>query len=178
MARTLLISSALLMLAACGGGSDSGGAVTGLSGPQQVTIVDANNTNTSPVRLPAGVRGVEGSDYNTDPTRMWVRDDSMETLDTINMILDFLGQTHYADQTNAGPYRALVAQQDRDGGERGQSGTEYMEFVVNSTRAKPGSRRKVSASRTNRCSTSCLFSASLPLSASLSAALARSCSVT
>lgn len=127
------------LAASCGGGGGTGGAVTGLSGPQQVTIVDTGS-NVSALKLPTGVRGVEGSAYNTDPTRMWVRDESMKTLDTVNMILNSLSQTNYADQTNQGAYRCLVSEDQRGdgGGERGQTGTTYEEWVVNSTRANNG----------------------------------------
>lgn len=133
---SLLLTTTALTLAACGGGGSSG-SVSGLSGPQQVAIVDSDNTGTTTLKLPKGVRAIAGSDYETDPTRMWVRDDSMETLDTVNMILNSLSQTKYADQTNAGAYRALVENKERGsgGGERGNEGTEYEEWVVESTRA-------------------------------------------
>lgn len=139
MARTPVVTSValstLIALTACGGGGSSG-PVSGLEGPQQVTIVESSTNNLSPVLLPSGVRGAEGSAFNTDPTRMWVRDDSMRTLDTVNMILGSLSQTHYADRTNLGAYRCLVAEEERGdgGGERGEAGTEYEEWVVLSTR--------------------------------------------
>ncbi|MCA8953229.1 MAG: hypothetical protein KDE27_27200 [Planctomycetes bacterium] len=138
MARKLLVSSAILVpIAACGGGGSSGGTISGLSGPQQVTIIDSSDGSNSTVKLPGRVRGVVGSDYNTDPVHMWVRDDSMETLDTVNMILNSLSQTHYADRTNLGAYRCLVANEERGsgGGERGQAGSDYEEWYVESTRA-------------------------------------------
>jgi len=124
----------LAALTACGGSSS--GSVTGLTGPQQVTIVDSGQ-NVGSLRLPSNLRAVAGSDYETDPTRMWVRDDSMDTLETVNMILDMLSQTNYADQTNQGVYRCLVEEDERNegGGERGQTGPVYEEWVVESTRA-------------------------------------------
>ncbi|MCR9245167.1 MAG: hypothetical protein NXI31_09055 [bacterium] len=136
MAPKLLVSSiVLLALAACGSGGSSG-SIQGLSGPQQVTIVESSG-GSSTVRLPRGVRGVAGSAYQTDPTRMWVRDDSMETLDTVNMILNSLSQTNYPDRTNLGAYRCLVTEESRGsgGGERGQTGNNYEEWIVESTRA-------------------------------------------
>ena len=96
------------LLAACGGGGgDSTGSVQGLQAPEQVAIVESS-TGSSSLRLPAGLRGITGSDYETDRTRFWVRDDSMQALDTVNMILSSLQQTNYWEQTNAGAYRALV----------------------------------------------------------------------
>ncbi|MCA8976245.1 MAG: hypothetical protein KDC98_16110 [Planctomycetes bacterium] len=126
----------VLAFAACGSGGSSD-PVQGLSGPQQVTIVESSTGSNSAARLPRGVRAVAGSPYVTDQTRMWVRDDSMETLDTVNMILGSLSQTHYTDQTNLGPYRCLVADESRGGGggERGQSGPSYEKWNVESTRA-------------------------------------------
>lgn len=129
---------ALATLAACGGGggTTSTGDVTGLSGPEQVSIIESSDGSSLALHLPRGTRAVTGSDYETDPTRMWVRDDSMKSLDTINMILSSLSQTHYADQTNAGAYRTLVENTQRGGGggERGDTGPQYEEWVVDSTR--------------------------------------------
>lgn len=147
MSKNALSTTVLLAtLAACGGGGGGTGNVTGLEGPQQVTIVESSDGSNNTVRLPRGVRAITGSDYETDQTRLWVRDDSMKTLDTINMILSSLAQTHYADQTNAGPYRALVESDERGGGggERGQTGPEYEEWVINSTRADNSSPQIVS----------------------------------
>ncbi len=136
--HALAATLTLAMLAACGGGgSTSTGDITGLQGPEQVTIVESSGGSSLAVRLPRGVRGVAGSDYETDTTRFWVRDNSMEALDTINMILSFLHQTHYWEQTNTGPYRALIEDTTRGGGggERGQSGPAYEEWVIDSSRA-------------------------------------------
>lgn len=125
----------VLASAACSGGGDSG-PISGLHGPEQVSIVESSGGSSSAVRLPHGVRGVAGSDYQTDPTRFWVRDDAMKTLDTVNMILDSLSQTHYADQTNAGSYRCLVENTENNGGgETGNNSTTYEEWIVDSTRA-------------------------------------------
>jgi hypothetical protein len=128
----------LAMLAACGGGSETAapGTVAGLQGPEQVSIVESSTGSAATLRLPRGVRGLAGSDYETDRTRFWVRDTSMTALDTVNMILSFLHQTRYWEQTNAGPYMALVENTTRGegGGERGQTGPEYEEWVIDSTR--------------------------------------------
>jgi len=143
----ILVSLALgVALTACGGGGGSTGSISGLQGPEQVTIIESSGGSPSTVRLPRGVRGVDGSDFQTDPTNMWVRDDSMKSLDTVNMILSSLSQTHYWEQTNAGPYLCLVEDTSRGGGggERGQSGPVYEEWLVNSTRANNSAPQHVS----------------------------------
>ena len=138
MSNRLLVPSLLLAFAACGGGGGSSGDIEGLQGPSQVSLIDTNDGSSSSLRLPAGVRGVAGSDYSTDETHFWVRDDSMAAMDTVNMILSYLEQTQYWQQTNAGPYRALVENEDRGGGDRGNSGPSYEEWVVDSTRESNG----------------------------------------
>jgi len=132
-----LPTSLLLLFAACGGGDSGTGSVSGLQGPQQVTIVDSNSG--SSLRLPDGVGAVVGSDYQTDATTFWIRDDSMQALDTVNMILNSLDQTRYWLETNQGEYRCLVENTDRGGGERGNNGPAYEEWIVDSTRADSSS---------------------------------------
>jgi len=135
----------LAVLASCGSGSDDGGAVSGLQAPQQVAIVEAAGNNTAPVILSNSLRALTGSDYETDQTRYWIQDNSMQALDTVNMILSSLQETRYWEQTNAGAYIALVSEDDRGGGgERGNNGTTYEEWVVNSTRANNSSPQVVS----------------------------------
>jgi hypothetical protein len=133
--RPLVLSFAVAAaLTSCGGGDSATGTVEGLQGPQQVSIIDSNST-VSAVRLPRGVSAVTGSDYETDQTRFWVRDDSMKVLDTVNMILSSLDQTRYWEQTNEGAYRALVEEEETGGGERGNQGPVYKVWTVDSTRA-------------------------------------------
>jgi hypothetical protein len=132
-----LITPTLLVvaLASCGGGSSTG-SVQGLQAPEQVTIVDAAGSTPSTLLLSSQLLPLAGSDYETDPTRFWIEDNSMQALDTVNMILNSLQQTRYWEQTNLGAYRALIADENRGGGEgRGNNGTEYEEWIVNSTRA-------------------------------------------
>jgi hypothetical protein len=133
------ISSSLLVvtLASCSGSdTTSSESVQGLQAPQQVSIVDASGSSASPAILGPSVLAVTGSDYETDETRYWIKDSSMQALDTVNMILSSLQQTRYWEQTNEGAYRALIADEDRGGGgERGNNSTAYEEWTVNSTRA-------------------------------------------
>ncbi len=70
---------------ACGGGGGgSTGSVSALTTPGQVTIVDADGSGTSSLRLPSGTAAAGLTAYETDPTRIYVRDDSMSALETIN----------------------------------------------------------------------------------------------
>ncbi len=147
MQSRAFVSSLLLAFAACGGGgSGATGNVQGLQAPEQVSIVESSSGSSFAARLDRRLRGVAGSDYESDATRFWVRDDSMKALDTVNMILSSLKQTNYWLQTNAGPYRALVESDDRGGGggERGNSGPEYEEWIVDSTRASDSAPQIVS----------------------------------
>lgn len=88
----------LPLLAACGGGdaTDTGGSIQSLQGPQQVSVIEASGGSNNTVRLPRHLRSVAGSDYQTDATRFWIRDNSLSALDTVNMILRSLTE-------NAGP---------------------------------------------------------------------------
>jgi len=144
MSRSTLLSSGLLLtFTACGGGGDAAGEIAGLQGPQQVSIIESSAAAAAAVALAPGTRAAVGSSYQTDPTHMWVDDDSMRALDTVNMILDSLSQTKYAEQTNAGVDRCLVEAEDDHGGERGNSGPEYEEWTVLSTRASNDSPQLV-----------------------------------
>ena len=73
-------------LASCSGGSTTG-TVQGLQAPEQVTIVDAAGDSGAAVVLASNLLALTGSDYETDRTRYWIEDNSMEALDTVNMIL-------------------------------------------------------------------------------------------
>ena len=126
----------LLGLAACGG-SSSDGTVSGLNVPQQVTLVEAQG-NTGSLKLPSYLKA---ADYDSDPVRFWVHDESMEPLDTVNMILCMLAQTGYDDPDvlNAGPYLCLVGCDDRGGapvsGGREGAALNLEEWIVDSSRA-------------------------------------------
>lgn len=135
MSKPVVLTFVSLLFAACGGGGSSSAAVQGLQAPQQVSIVEASGGSASTVRLAPDLLPVEGSDYVTDPTRFWIEDSSMQPLNTVNMILDSLQQTRYWEQTNEGPYTALVSEDESGGGERGNNATSYAKWTVDSTRA-------------------------------------------
>ncbi|MFY9343925.1 MAG: hypothetical protein WAT39_15650 [Planctomycetota bacterium] len=144
MQKLVLASFLFLPFVACGGGSDGGGGgpVSALRAPDQVAIVNSNSV-AAQARLSPRLRGVAGSDYETDRTQFWVRDDSMQALDTVNMILRALAETRYWEQTNNGPYRALVEMDENGGGERGNTGPQYEEWIVDSTRTNNSSPQVV-----------------------------------
>ncbi len=146
MSKIITSSILLIALTSCGGGSGgSSETVLGLQAPQQVSIVEAAGNSPASLILSNNALAVTGSDYETDPTRFWIEDNSMQALDTVNMILSSLQQTRYWEQTNEGAYIALVADEDRGGGgERGNNGTVYEEWIVNSTRANNTASQLVS----------------------------------
>lgn len=124
------------VLAGCSSDSSS---VSSLEVPAQVQFVDAQNSGS--LTLSPGVLAVT---YDEDPTQFWIHDDSMEALDTVNMILCSVQQTRFdhASVLNAGPYVALVACEERGGEQsgagRGGDAATYERFVVDSKRAGPG----------------------------------------
>jgi len=135
--HVLAVAAASVLFAACGGSGGGSGAIPGLQGAEQVTIVTANQG--SAAMLDRGSRRSSLTDYQATTTRFWVRDRSMETLDTVNMILGFLHETNYWDDAvvNQGPYRALVKDEQRgEGGDgRGNTGPTFVEWVIDSSRA-------------------------------------------
>lgn len=155
-------TSAFTLVAVCtaftgcnSGSSGAGGTISPLEVPTQMTVIAANDAQAGSLRLNAdplrmrtreGVAAITGSPYETDPVRLYVHDESMEVLGTINGILTMLGQTGYADPAvlNQGPYIALVedAMDDNKGGDPsngGQATTDssvrLMEWTVRSDRA-------------------------------------------
>lgn len=143
-------------LAACGGGGGSGtGSVEGLSIPSQMTVVAANDSQTGSARIiPEGTKRPKArigtrtllTDYQSDVTRIWVHDESLAPLDTINMILKMLGKTGYADPdvVNGDPYIALVPDDEGSEGSdptnggsssSGQAAVAYKEWRILSERA-------------------------------------------
>ncbi|GAB4147222.1 MAG: hypothetical protein Fur0037_15390 [Planctomycetota bacterium] len=127
----------LAALGSCGGGGGSSSeTVLGLQAPQQVTIIEAQGSSPAPARLPSGARAAGLTDYQSDATKFWVRDESMQSLDTVNSILGYLHDTNYWDPTviNKGPYLALIASDDRGGDARGSGAPSYEEWTIDSTR--------------------------------------------
>jgi hypothetical protein len=151
--------SCSLWLVSCGGSGGTTGSATPLSVPSQMTIVEAQggqagNLRAGGAQVPGVLYQTTGTDYDTDPTRIWVHDESMDPLDTINMILCMLDQTGYQDPTvlNTGPYVVLVNESrcesrgaDPSGGEQSQATgvVGYQEWTVDSRRESAGAPQTV-----------------------------------
>ena len=123
--KTFFLTVVCVVLMACDGGgsssSDSSSSVSGLSLPAQMSVVTAQEDSNA-VSLRRSVVDTSGfaanADYNQDKSRAYVYDPSMESLDTVNMILCLMDQTRASDMVNQGAYYALV---DEDKCEQGQN---------------------------------------------------------
>ncbi len=135
-----------------GGGSDDDGGslsdlIEGLTMPSNMSVVTAQDDGGSG---PAAFKQVEaltdpGTDYSSDPVNAYVYDASMESLDTVNMILCLMAQTRASQMVNEGAYIALVnedkceqGQNQSSTGSTGQSSggqaTEFNTWTIVSTR--------------------------------------------
>ncbi|MBI1381792.1 MAG: hypothetical protein GC161_11980 [Planctomycetaceae bacterium] len=137
-----------LIAAGCGGSSSSGGSgaeITGLAGPDQLSILSAAEGQVAPAQ-PGGLTpgaGVgdfpESADYFQDEQVRRVWDPAMRGLELVNQILTAAGQTRYADLVNEGPYLALVEPVGDEEGGGNQSAaanaTTFDTWTVRSTRA-------------------------------------------
>ena len=150
MNKKFLAASIAMTLSACGGGggSSTGAAsstetVAGLNLPSSMSVVTASNTTSS--RVAMKVPTDAGTDYSTDSSNAYVYDASMESLQTVNMILCLMDQTRATDMVNKGAYIALVnedkceqGQNQSSSGTTGQSSsgqaTEYNNWTIESTR--------------------------------------------
>ncbi|MDQ1363747.1 MAG: hypothetical protein QG652_1609, partial [Pseudomonadota bacterium] len=153
---SLAVASALIT--ACGGGGGSSSTtttnVTGLAMPETMSVVTAADSGTVTPKTSAKTAGITlnknatdpDTNYSTDPANTYVYDASMESLDTVNMILCLMAQTRATDMVNEGAYIALVNENKCEQGENqsssgstGQSSsgqvTEYNSWVVEATRA-------------------------------------------
>jgi len=151
---------AAALAAGCGGGG-AGGTVSGLTVPENMSVVAAKPDAGSgkPVTFGHALAGLAkafdaaDTDYSTDAVETHVFDPSMEPLDLVNEILCSMGQTRAKDMVNQGPYIALIdtdqcSQGDaRNDGSTGQSsgtgGTTYEKWVIDSTRADNASPQVV-----------------------------------
>ncbi len=146
MKSLVLVAVTAAFLTACGGGSGSGsssGGVTGLDMPKTMSVVTSVDNQPR-----SALRGEDrtGSQYETDQANVYVYDESMQSLDTVNMILCLMDQTAATEMVNAGGYLALIdedkceqGQNQSSSGTQGQSAggtvTTYNTWTVNSTRA-------------------------------------------
>lgn len=121
------------------------GEIEGLEIASQISLVEAQGgaaALTSDISTP----------YYTDPLEVHVYDPSMEPLRIVNEILCMIGQTHYAEMVNQGPYIALVnnslCSNDRSsetGNPSSGANAEDLEtWIVDSTRASADAEQIVS----------------------------------
>ncbi len=153
----------IVVLTGCsgGGGTSSSGAVQGLQLPATLSVVSAQDEDSSSPtlafkegRIAARTANADyemtGTDYTTDEAHSYVYDASMESLGTVNMILCLMDQTRATDMVNKGPYITLVNEDKCEQGENqsssgstGQSSggqaTEFNSWTVVSTRENNGS---------------------------------------
>lgn len=121
MKKLIPLSALILGLTACGGGgsSSNSGTATGLEMPTAMSVVSAQNET-----VPTGITGLNinmqaiplsviltdpATDYMTDPSQTYVWDESMESLQTVNMILCLMNQTRASQMVNQGAYTALIS---------------------------------------------------------------------
>jgi len=173
MKRIIPLATASLILSACGGGGGSSDgskdvgafleSVKGLEVPATMSVVQAyeelavNSQKGSLFKSgsqPSQALSDPNTDFSTDPVNAYVYDASMESLDTVNMILCLLEQTRASDMVNQGAYIALVNEDKCETGENqsdttttgqssGGSQTEYNRWTINSTRADDNSDQLV-----------------------------------
>jgi len=152
------------ILSACGGGgsvgsgsSGSGGTVSGLEMPANLSVVASQNGSSGGARVlnSRALYNDAGTDYSTDVAQVSIYDASMESLDTVNMILCVMGQTRATEMVNQGAYIALVNEDKCDtGGNKSSSGSggaqstgsngssqtaKFNKWTINSTRASNSS---------------------------------------
>lgn len=135
-------------VSACSGGSSSGDSsvVEGLTIAEQMSVVtvdepEANLPGLAPSAQAGGIP--PNSPYATDESRGYVYDPSMDSLQTVNMILCILKQTAYSGLLNEGYYKAQIDEQScqsggESGGDTGQSSGSQQAlslWVVESARA-------------------------------------------
>ena len=120
--QSIGLSLAVALCAASCGSSSSGGPITGLSAPSNVSIVTpdestlpgATSSNVAPSHpnMVAPAMFASTSDFETDQVDVWVYDPAMEGLGIINQILCMVGQTAADQLVNEGAYTAQI---DADG---------------------------------------------------------------
>lgn len=134
-----LIIAGTLITAGCSGGggsstsSGSTGITTGKAIPTEISAVPSDNGTTASkslglasrlhalakaVRLSKTASLPDDSDYMKTSTRKYVQEHALEQFSIIETIMKAVAQTNYADaeNINAGPYKAMIAWEDNQGG--------------------------------------------------------------
>ncbi len=152
MKKSLIaLTVAGLTLAGCGGSSGSavsGGSVTGLQMPSSMSVVSAQDTQSTGVVIGStfasgALFDAAGTQYKTDPVRAWVWDESLEPLQTVNEILCYMNQTAASSMVNQGAYTAMIDEQkcqqgqntSSDTGQSSGQSTKLQLWTIISTRA-------------------------------------------
>lgn len=130
----VIIIAAVLGLSACGGGSSTSSSAsstssTGFAIPTEISAVPTDNSSAAAsltrglaAHMHALSRAVSDvpadSDYKKTTPRKYVEEHSLEQFSIIETIMKALVQTNYADAANigAGPYKAMIAWEDNQGG--------------------------------------------------------------
>ncbi|KAF0192153.1 MAG: hypothetical protein FD165_1221 [Gammaproteobacteria bacterium] len=141
-----------LTLAGCGGGSSSSavssGSVTGLQMPSSMSVVSAQDSQSTAVVIAStfasgALFDAAGTEYTTDPVRAWVWDASLEPMQQVNEILCYMDQTGASDMVNLGAYTALIDEEkckqgqntSSDTGQSSGQSTKLQLWTIESTRA-------------------------------------------
>ncbi len=149
-------------LAGCSGGAGGSSEVDALSAPEQISLLEADETGLGSGARSSGDSVAPGageipadSDYYTDVTHVHVFDPSMAPLAMINMILCYVSKTAYGEMLNEGDYKAQTDKRLCENGEDGGSGgddsgassssqaAEFLMFIVNSARPSRNSHHVV-----------------------------------
>lgn len=158
-ATALLVSIFVPLLSSCGGGGGSSTTSTnpttiaGIKMPRSMSVVTVKSLDTTNAALvlpgtntPTAITVDANADYNQDEVHAYVYDASMESLETVNMILCLMDQTGATEMVNQGAYIALVdedkceqGKNQSSSGETGQSSggqvSRFSNWTIDSTRA-------------------------------------------
>ncbi len=136
MRRELIILAAALGLTACGDGSDSASpsspangnlaaSLTGYALPTEISAVPAESGSTA-ASLAASLRALASavavadlpadSDYKKAVVKKYVEERTLEQFAIIETIFNALAQTRYAENVGQGPYKAMVAWEEKEQG--------------------------------------------------------------
>ncbi len=134
MRRELVILAAALGLTACGGSgtsttsSSSGSAAASVQGyalPTEISAVPADGASGA-AGLAASLKALASavavadlpadSDYKQAVVKKFVEERTLEQFSIIETIFNALAQTHYAENVGQGPYKAMVAWEEKQQG--------------------------------------------------------------
>jgi hypothetical protein len=125
----LLFALTLFMSCSDGGSSNSSGSadLSSFTMPTEISAVpvdtDASDASTAYNRsFSSNLRALSraatdaGTDYSEAETRKYVEEHSLEQFAILESVLNALSQTNYTEEIGNGPFKAMVAFQDEEGG--------------------------------------------------------------